>query len=61
MNTYGNFGAFLFPIVIGRFVAATDRWDLVLFFFASCFAIDAVCWALLNPRGPVFEEAHAAC
>jgi MFS family permease len=59
MNMCGNFGAFLFPIGIAWFVERTGRWDLVLFVFSFCFAADAVCWALLNPRAPLFEEPHA--
>jgi hypothetical protein len=27
-----------------------------LFIFAGIFAVDAVCWALLNPKGPLFPE-----
>ncbi len=59
MNMCGNIGAALFPLGVGWFVERYDRWDLVLFFFAFCFAADAVCWALLNPRGTLFEETHA--
>jgi MFS family permease len=58
MNMSGNIGAFLFPLGVGWFVQHYQRWDLVLFFFAGCFAIDAVCWALLNPEGTLFEEDH---
>jgi MFS family permease len=58
MNMCGNIGAFLFPLAIGWFVDLTGRWDLVLFVFSACFAADAVCWALLNPRGTLFEESH---
>jgi MFS family permease len=59
MNMCGNVGAALFPLLVGWFVAHYQRWDLVLFFFAFCFAADAVCWALLNPRGTLFEETDA--
>lgn len=57
MNMCGNFGATLFPLAIGWLVERTGNWDLVLFIFAGIFAVDAVCWALLNPKGPLFEEA----
>ena len=55
MNMCGNFGAALFPAVIGWLVQRTGNWDLVLFIFAGIFAVDAVCWALLNPKEPLFE------
>jgi MFS family permease len=51
MNMCGNFGAALFPVTAGKLVAVTGNWNLILFLFAGIMAIDAVCWALLNPRG----------
>jgi sugar phosphate permease len=56
MNTCGNIGAGLFPLAVGYLVKETGRWDLVLPLFAAIFAIDAICWALLNPSRPLFEE-----
>jgi sugar phosphate permease len=57
MNTCGNVGAGLFPFAVGHLVTETGRWDLVLPLFAGIFAIDGVCWAILNPQRPLFEEA----
>jgi sugar phosphate permease len=57
MNTCGNIGAGLFPLAVGFLVKETRRWDLVLPLFAAIFAIDAICWALLNPSRPLFEES----
>ncbi len=51
MNMCGNFGAALFPVTAGRLVAFTGNWNLILFLFAGIMAIDAVCWAMLNPKG----------
>jgi MFS family permease len=59
MNMCGNFGAMLFPLAIGLWVRHTDNWGAVLFVFAGIFAVDAVCWAILNPRGPLFPEREA--
>jgi MFS family permease len=56
MNMCGNFGAALFPVVVGWLVHRTGNWDLVLFIFAGIFAVDAICWSLLNPKGPLFES-----
>jgi sugar phosphate permease len=58
MNTCGNVGAALFPLGVGWWVARTGDWDFALFLFAGIFAVDAVLWALLNPRGTLFEEAE---
>ncbi len=59
MNMCGNIGAGLFPLAVGILVARTGRWDLILPIFAIIFAIDAICWALLNPSKPLFEHDDA--
>lgn len=56
MNMCGNFGASAFPAAAGWLVAATGNWNLLLFFFAGIMAIDAVCWAFLNPQGTLFGD-----
>jgi MFS family permease len=56
MNMFGNLGAALFPITAGWLVARTGNWNLILFLFAGIMAIDAVCWALLNPQGTLFGD-----
>lgn len=56
MNMCGNIGAGLFPWIVGRMVHATGNWELALLLFAGLFAVDAVCWALLNPKGTLFDE-----
>jgi MFS family permease len=56
MNMCGNIGAAAFPLAIGWLVKRTGNWNMVLFIFAGIFAADAVCWALLNPKKPLFEE-----
>lgn len=58
MNMFGNLGAALFPVTAGWLVAKTNNWNLILFLFAGVMAIDAVCWALLNPKGTLFEDEH---
>jgi sugar phosphate permease len=63
MNMCGNVGAGLFAFAVGWLVkppapgVRSPNWDLVLPMFAAIFAVDAVCWALLNPKRPLFEDA----
>jgi nitrate/nitrite transporter NarK len=56
MNMCGNIGAGLFPFAVGHLVAVTGNWDQTLLLFAGLFAVDAVLWALLNPKRPLFED-----
>jgi MFS family permease len=58
MNMFGNMGAALFPVTAGWLVAQTGNWNLILFLFAGVMAIDALCWALLNPQGTLFGDDH---
>jgi cyanate permease len=52
----GAVGAAIFPFAIGYLRQATGNWNLTLFIFAAIFVLDAICWALLNPKRPLFEE-----
>jgi sugar phosphate permease len=58
MNMCGNIGAALFPAAVGTLLDATGDWDLVLYLFAGVLALDAILWALLNPRHPLFQDGH---
>ena len=56
MNMAGNFGAALFAYLAGALVQQTGNWDFALGMFIAIFGIDAACWALLNPKRPLFDE-----
>jgi MFS family permease len=58
MNMFGNLGAALFPLTAGWLVTQTGNWNLILFLFACVMAIDALCWAFLNPQGTLFGDEH---
>jgi nitrate/nitrite transporter NarK len=60
MNMCGNVGGGVFPFVIGWLVDRTGSWNFVLPLFAALFTIDAVCWALMNPKRPLFENDECA-
>jgi sugar phosphate permease len=58
MNMSGNLGAALFPTLVGTLLHATGDWNLVLYLFVGILALDALLWALLNPRHPLFQDDH---
>jgi MFS family permease len=60
MNMCGNVGSALFPMIVGWYVARGGDWNFVLLAFALLFAVDALLWALLNPRQPLFEDNYDA-
>ena len=59
MNMAGGIGAMLFPVTVGWLVSATGTWNAALVLFAALMAIDAVLWALLNPKGRFLETVCA--
>lgn len=58
MNMCGNLGATLFPIAVGQIVKYTHDWNLVLLLFVALFGLSALCWAVLNPKGTLFDEVE---
>jgi hypothetical protein len=58
MNMCGNFAAAVVHLLAGSLKERTGDWNTALFVIAGIFAIDAICWALLNPKGPLFEVQH---
>lgn len=58
MNMAGNFGAAIATYVFGALTKRTESWDAALFMVAIVFVVDAICWALLNPKRPLFEDHH---
>jgi sugar phosphate permease len=56
MNMCGNVGAGVFPLAVGYIVMLVGTWKFILPLFAAIFAIDAICWAFLNPTRPLFED-----
>lgn len=58
MNMCGALGSMLFPVTVGWLVSSTGNWNMALFTFAGLMAVDAVCWALLNPQGTLFGDEN---
>ena len=56
MNMSGNLGATAFPSLVAARVTATGNWNSALLLFVAMFALAAVCWLVLNPKGTLFDE-----
>ncbi len=57
MNMCGNIGAALFPLFAGYISDSTWGWSGVLFLSVIILVIDAICWALLNPKQTISGES----
>lgn len=60
MNTAGQVGGFLSPIVIALIVSRYGSWDAPLYFSGALYLGGALCWLFINPSQPLFEEAAPA-
>jgi MFS family permease len=50
MNTWGNLGGALAPLVIGYILHwSHDNWNLALYVSAAIYSLGALCWLALDP------------
>jgi nitrate/nitrite transporter NarK len=56
MNMCGNIGAAIFPLTAAWLATRTGNWNLMLLLFAGIMAVDAICWAFLNPQGTLLGD-----
>ena len=55
MNTSGQFGSLLCPLIVAYSVEWFKSWDLPLYLMGGLFLLGVVCWGLIDPTKPVFE------
>jgi len=60
MNSAGNLAAMLNPLIVAYSVQWFGSWDLPLYLMGALFLLGAVCWALVDPAQPVFDDAVSA-
>ena len=53
MNTFGNLGGTLSPIVVGLCLQAWDSWTVPLISVAAGYLVAAVCWLSIDPAVPI--------
>jgi len=56
MNTSGQIASMVMPLVVGYSVEWFNNWDFPIYMLAFMFLGGAVCWLLIDPYKPVFEE-----
>ncbi|MBI4890852.1 MAG: MFS transporter [Acidobacteria bacterium] len=56
MNTMGQIGGVLSPIVLAMLVERFDDWSLPLYVMAALYAASSICWLFVDPR-PLQAEA----
>ncbi|NUQ65310.1 MAG: MFS transporter [Pirellulales bacterium] len=55
MNTSGQIGSILSPIIVAYFVGQRADWATPMYLMGGLFLFGAVCWVFIDPRRPVFE------
>ena len=55
MNTSGQVGAVLSPIILAYVVRWSDNWAIPLYLMAGLYFMASVCWIFIRPDKPVAE------
>jgi nitrate/nitrite transporter NarK len=58
MNTVGNLGGTLAPVVVGYAVERWGSWNIPFYVTASVLVIGVVMWLLIDPRRSVTCKAE---
>ncbi|HKQ78374.1 MAG TPA: MFS transporter [Blastocatellia bacterium] len=56
MNTAGQIGGFLSPIITAVFVERHGSWSAPLYLCGALYFIGALCWGLIDPRKPISPD-----
>jgi MFS family permease len=60
MNSVGQLGGALCPIVIGMFVYRLNDWRTPLYLIGLFYLAGALCWFLIDPTQPIFHDETSA-
>jgi len=56
MNTSGQIGSLLCPLIVAYSVAWFKSWELPLYLMGGLFLLGVICWGLIDPRRPIFTS-----
>ena len=45
------------PLIVAYSVQWFGRWDVPLYVMGGLFLAGAICWLLIDPRTPVFDDS----
>jgi MFS family permease len=57
MNTFGNLGGALSPVVMGAVLDRFGSWDGSLYSVAALYGVAALCWLGIDPESPIDTTA----
>jgi nitrate/nitrite transporter NarK len=57
MNTFGNLGGALSPVVMGATLDTLGSWDSGLYSVAALYLAAALCWLAIDPETPIETTA----
>ncbi|MBI4658465.1 MAG: MFS transporter [Verrucomicrobia bacterium] len=60
MNTSGQIGSLLCPLIVGYSVEWFANWSLPLYLMGFLFLLGAFCWLLIDPQRAVFDQQAGA-
>ncbi len=55
MNTVGQIGSVLSPLMVTFLLKRFGDWNLPLFVMGELFLVGAACWGLVNPHNRIFD------
>lgn len=55
MNTAGQVGSILSPLMVTTLLDRTGNWNIPLFVMGGLFLMGAICWALIDPHDRIFD------
>lgn len=56
MNTAGQIGAILSPLIVAKSVTWFNNWNIPLYLLGGLFVVGTISWLFIDPTRPVFER-----
>jgi nitrate/nitrite transporter NarK len=60
MNTFGNLGGMLSPVIVGWSLTAWGSWETPLYSVAGFYLLAAACWLGIDPEQALGEAGPAS-